>query len=67
MVVETRTSPGSAAPRMRAAAWTADASHLVALEFDLTDVDPGASGEAVGAGGVEHGRGPTHRTGGAIK
>jgi hypothetical protein len=44
-----------------------DASHFVALEFDLTGVDPGASGEAVGGGGVEYGRGATHGMGGAVK
>jgi hypothetical protein len=39
-----------------------DPSHFLALKLDLTGVDRGASGEAVGGGDVDHGRRAPHRT-----
>ncbi|HEX6757502.1 MAG TPA: hypothetical protein VF086_03680 [Propionibacteriaceae bacterium] len=44
-----------------------DTPHLVTLQLDLTRLDPGASGEAMGGGGVDHGRRPAHRTGRAVE
>jgi hypothetical protein len=35
--------------------------------FDVADVEPGASGEALVGGGVDHRRRPTHRTGRAVE
>jgi hypothetical protein len=44
-----------------------DPSHLIALKFHLTCVDPGASGEAMGSGSVDHRRRATHRTRWAVE
>ena len=39
-----------------------DTAYLVALELDFSRMNPSAGGEAVVGGGIDHGRGPPHRS-----
>jgi hypothetical protein len=44
-----------------------DPTHFVALELDLTCMDPGTSSEPVRSGGIDHGRRPAHGAGRAVE
>ena len=44
-----------------------DTAYLIALELDFSRVNPSAGGEAVVGSGVDHGRGPTHRSGRTVE
>jgi hypothetical protein len=43
------------------------AAGLAGCWFDVADVEPGASDEALVGGGVDYRRRPTHRTGRAVE